>query len=168
MSILRLGSNSNSREKAQESQKMEENNKPTPNSQMKIDVGRQAWFGLLFWMSMGLLFEGLIGFRAPVYLQDPLRRELFRLAHAHGTLLSVLLLVVNLYLLKELISPPKIAVRGLQAGTVLMPLGFLLGGASHYESDPNFLIFLSPVGGLLIIFGVAAIAFSAIGKREKL
>jgi hypothetical protein len=48
-----------------------------------------AWFSLLFWMSAGLLFEGLIGFRAPVYLQDPVRRELFRLAHAHGTLLSI-------------------------------------------------------------------------------
>ena len=123
-------------------------------------LAAQAWFGLLFWMSMGLLFEGLIGFRSPVYLQDPLRRELFRLAHAHGTVLSILLLVVNLYLAKGLIAPPRAAVRALQAGVLIMPLGFLLGGAWHYESDPNFLIFLAPVGGLLIIFGIAASAFS--------
>jgi len=128
-------------------------------------VASQAWFGLLFWMSMGLLFEGLIGYRSPAYLQDALRRELFRLAHAHGALLSILLLVMNLYLLKQLISPPKIAVRALQAGVVLMPFGFLLGGVWHYESDPNFLIFLSPLGGLLIIFGIAAIALSNLKKR---
>jgi hypothetical protein len=128
------------------------------------NLARQAWFGLLFWMSAGLLFEGLIGFRAPVYLQDPVRRELFRLAHAHGTLLSILLLIVHLYLLKGLISPPKIAARALQAGVILMPLGFLLGGVWHYESDPASLIFLAPIGGLLIIFGIAAIAFSSLKK----
>lgn len=132
--------------------------------EISANLVRQAWFGLLFWMSAGLLFEGLIGFRAPVYLQDPVRRELFRLAHAHGTLLSILLLIVNLYLLKGLISPPKIAVRALQAGVIVMPLGFLLGGAWHYESDPGPLIFLAPIGGLLIIFGIAAIAFSSLKK----
>lgn len=133
-------------------------------SPVKINKARLAWFSLLFWMSAGLLFEGLIGFRAPVYLQDPVRRELFRLAHAHGTLLSILLLVVNLYLLKGIISPPKIAVRALQAGVIIMPLGFLLGGAWHYESDPGPLIFLAPIGGLLIIFGIAAIALSSLKK----
>lgn len=130
----------------------------------KTNLATQAWFGLLFWMSMGLLFEGLIGFRAPVYLQDPLRRELFRLAHAHGTILSILLLVVNLYLVRDLITLPRIAIRALQAGVLIMPLGFLLGGAWHYESDPNFLIFLSPLGGLLIIFGIAAAAFSSLKR----
>lgn len=127
-------------------------------------LASQAWFGLLFWMSMGLLFEGLIGFRTPAYLQDPLRRELFRLAHAHGTILCILLLVANLYLVRGLIAPPKAAVISLQIGTILMPFGFLLGGLWHYESDPNFLIILSPLGGLLIIFGVAAAAFSSLKK----
>jgi hypothetical protein len=138
-----------------------------PDKNLNNGVAAQAWFGLLFWMSVGLLFEGLIGFRAPVYLQDPLRRELFRLAHAHGTMLNILLLVVNLYLVRDLISPPKIAVRALQAGVIVMPFGFLLGGLWHYESDPNFLIFLAPVGGLLIIFGIAAIALSTKPKRER-
>lgn len=130
----------------------------------KTNFAIQAWFGLLFWMSAGLLFEGLIAFRAPAYLQDPVRRELFRLAHAHGTLLSILFLVVDLYLVKGLVSPPKIAIRILQAGVVIMPLGFLLGGAWHYESDPGPLIFFAPLGGLLVIFGIAAIAFSSVRK----
>lgn len=142
-----------------ETEKIDEEGAPRKSS-----VAAQAWFGLLFWMSMGLLFEGLIGFRAPVYLQDTVRCELFRLAHAHGTVLSILLLVVNLYLAKGLIAPPRVAVRALQVGVLIMPLGFLLGGVRHYESDPNFLIFLSPLGGLLIIFGVAAAAFSSLKR----
>jgi hypothetical protein len=144
--------------------KMEEDPKKDVGHAVRANLAKPAWIGLLFWMSAGLLFEGLIGFRAPAYLQHPVRRELFRLAHAHGTLLSILLLVVNLYLIKELISPPKIAVRALQAGVILMPFGFLLGGAWHYESDPGALIFLAPIGGLLIIFGIAAIAFSSVKK----
>jgi ABC-type multidrug transport system permease subunit len=142
---------------------MEKNPKDL-ETRTKAGFASQAWFGFLFWMSMGLLFEGLIGFRAPVYLQDPVRRELFRLAHAHGTLLCVMLLIINLYLVKGLVSPPKLAIRALQAGTIIMPLGFLLGGAWHYESDPGLLIFLAPVGALLVIFGVMAIAFSSLKK----
>ncbi len=135
--------------------------KPSPNLPF---ISLQGWFGLAFWMSCGLLFEGLIGFRSPSYLQDATRRELFRLAHAHGTILSLLLLIVNVYLQNKLIAPPKIGVYALQIGVLLMPLGFLLGGIRHYESDPNPLIFLAPLGGLLIIFGVVTIAFSSLKK----
>ena len=127
-------------------------------------LSRQGWIGIAFWMSFGLLVEGLIGFRAPVYLQDPVRRELFRLAHTHGTVLSMLLLIVVLYLAKNFIVPPLAALWSLRIGTLLMPVGFLLGGLWHYESDPGVLVFLAPVGGLMIIFGVIAIAASTFKK----
>jgi hypothetical protein len=123
-------------------------------------ISRQAWIALAVWMSFGLLFEGLIGFRSPYFLQDPLRRELWRLAHAHGTVLSILLLVVGLYLYRALIEPPLFALWALRLGTVLMPVGFLLGGIGHYESDPSFAVVLAPLGGVMIIFGVVAIALS--------
>ena len=126
-----------------------------------IDIARQAWWGLAFWLAFGLLMEGLIGFRSPVYLQDPVRRELFRLAHAHGTILSLLLLIANLYIQKGLAEPPNLAVLSLRLGMLLMPVGFLLGGIWHYESDPGVGVFLAPVGGLMIIFGVVAMALSS-------
>ena len=129
-----------------------------------FDIARQAWLGLAFWLAFGLLIEGLIGLRSPVYLQDPVRRELLRLAHAHGTILSLLLLIANLYIQKGLNAPPKLAVVALRAGVFVMPIGFLLGGIWHYESDPGIGIFLAPVGGLLIIFGV--IAFAVSGKAK--
>ena len=120
----------------------------------------QGWWGLAVWLSLGLLLEGLIGFRTSAYLLDPIRRDLFRLAHAHGTIFSILLLVTALFLERGLSSPPAAAIRTLQIGTVMMPLGFLLGGIRHTETDPNLLVLLSPLGGLLIIFAVIAIAFS--------
>jgi hypothetical protein len=120
----------------------------------------QGLWGLALWLSFGLLLEGLIGFRTPAYLLDNMRRDLFRLAHAHGTVFSIVLLISALLVERGLLHPPVIAVRLLQIGTVLMPVGFLLGGLWHIETDPNLFILLSPLGGLLIIFSVIAIAFS--------
>src|ERR1051325_6691731 len=56
----------------------------------------QGWLAVAFWMSVGLLLEGLLGYKIPAYLSDPQRRELFRLAHAHGTLLGVVLIAAGL------------------------------------------------------------------------
>jgi hypothetical protein len=127
-------------------------------------LSRQGWVGLAFWMSFGLLIEGLIGFRSPAYLADPVRRELFRLAHTHGTILSVLLLIALIHLEKGFIGPPAAGLWSLRIGTILMPIGFLLGGVWHYESDPGILILLAPLGGLAVIFGVISIAVSTLKK----
>ncbi|MBS1796268.1 MAG: hypothetical protein JSS81_20620 [Acidobacteria bacterium] len=129
-------------------------------------VAQQAWISLAFWFAFGLFLEGLIGFRSPAYLQDPVRRELFRLAHTHGTVLGLFLLIVGLYLRKNLVALPKLVVRAVQLGVVLMPLGFLLGGVKHTETDPNALVFLVPVGGLLIIFGIVALALASFKKPD--
>ena len=133
-------------------------------TQNPVTVSQQGWISLAFWMSGGLLLEGLIAFRSPAYLQDPVRREMFRLAHTHGTVLSIVLLVSGLYLAREMISPPSAALWSLRLGTILMPVGFLLGGVWHYESDPGILVFLAPLGGLMIIFGVIATAVSSFKK----
>jgi uncharacterized membrane protein YgdD (TMEM256/DUF423 family) len=127
-------------------------------------LSRQGWIGVAIWMSFGLLVEGLIGFRSPAYLQDAVRRELFRLAHTHGTVLSILLLVAYLHLTNGPVEPPEPAIWSLRIGTIVMPAGFLLGGIWHYESDPGLLIFLAPLGGLLVIFGVIAMAVTTFRK----
>jgi hypothetical protein len=123
-------------------------------------VARQAWFGLAFWIAFGLLVEGLIGFRSPSYLQDSVRREVFRLAHAHGTVLHLLFLIAVYFVRAGISSPPSAALWSLRLGVLLMPLGFLLGGIWHYESEPGVGIFLSPLGGVMILFAVIAFAFS--------
>jgi hypothetical protein len=126
---------------------------------------KQAWISIAVWMTMGLLLEGLLAFRSPLYLQDDVRREMFRLAHSHGGVLNLLLLAAAFYV--RIYSPaiPVVALRAMQAGAILMPAGFLFGGLWHYDTDPGPGVFFAPVGGLMVIFGVIAIAVSAFSKK---
>jgi hypothetical protein len=121
----------------------------------------QGLLSVAFWMSAGLLLEGLLGFKSPAYLQDPVRRELFRLAHAHGTLLGLLVVVAGLITQTLRLATPNYARLALQIGAVLMPLGFLIGGIWHYESDPGVGIWIVPPAALLVIFGVVSLALSS-------
>ena len=123
---------------------------------------RQGWLSLALWMSVGLLLEGLLGYKIPAYLDDPQRRELLRLAHAHGTLLALVLVVAALWAEKRV--PPRAAVAGLRLGAAVMPLGFGLAGIWHPEGDPGPLIWAVPPAALLVIFGIFAIALSHFKK----
>ena len=119
---------------------------------------RQAWFSLAFWMSFGLLLEGLIGYRIPDYLSDPQRRELLRLAHAHGGVLSLVLLASALGIGYGKTRPARMTVLALRIGVVLMPLAFLAAGIWHYANDPGLAIWLVPPAALLVIFGILGLA----------
>jgi cytochrome bd-type quinol oxidase subunit 2 len=121
----------------------------------------QGWLSLAIWMTVGLFLEGLLGYKIPAYLGDPQRRELFRLAHAHGTLLSLVLLMAALCINHFEIDLSKPARRALQSGAVLMPLGFLLAGIWHTESDPGLAIWLVPIAALMLLFGIIALALAS-------
>lgn len=123
-------------------------------------MGRQGWIGFAIWMTFGLLLEGLLGYKIPSYLADPQRRELFRLAHSHGTLLSLLLVLAALWIERGHAAPHRAACFILRLGTVLLPVGFLIAGIWHFESDPGFAIWLVPSGTVLVIFAVIALFVS--------
>ena len=112
-------------------------------------------------MTFGLLIEGLLGYKTPAYLLDNERRELFRLAHTHGTFLGLLLITAALCGQRFNLSPPRAAITALRVGAALMPLGFLFAGIWHYESDPGLGIWLVPPSALLLIFGVVALALAS-------
>lgn len=124
----------------------------------------QGWIGIALWMSIGLVLEGLIGFKSPSYLLDPQRRELFRLAHSHGVLLNLLLVAAAIC--ARYSTSLRIAAHALRAGSILMPLGFLLAGISHPEGDPGLAIWLVPPGALLAIFGAVLTAISWKANRS--
>lgn len=126
---------------------------------------RQGWISVAVWMAVGLLLEGLLGYKAPSYLNDQQRRELFRLAHTHGTLLGVVLIVAALTA-QRFGLPPRLAQLALRIGAVMMPVGFLLAGVWHPEGDPGLAIWLVPPGALLVIFGVVAISLSLKTNRQ--
>ena len=121
---------------------------------------------MAFWMTFGLLLEGLIGYRIPDYLSDPQRRELFRLAHAHGGILSLILLAAALGIGHGLTEPARGSVWALRVGVVAMPLAFLVAGIWHYSNDPGLAIWLVPPAALLVIFGVVGMALTTRNRRS--
>jgi hypothetical protein len=120
----------------------------------------QAFVGIAVWLTFGLVLEGFLGYKTPAYLQDNVRRELFRLAHAHGTLLSLLLLVSTLACDRFNLEVARSGQLSLRIGVTVLPLGFLIAGVWHYESDPGLAIWLVPVSAVLVLFGLVAIALS--------
>jgi len=46
-------------------------------------------------------------------------------------------------------------------GAAVMPIGFLVAGLWHPESDPGVAIWLVPAGALPLIFGLISIALSS-------
>ena len=121
---------------------------------------RQGWISLAAWIVFGLLIEGLIGFRSPVLLDDSTRREMFRLAHAHGTLLNLVLIAAAICAKLDLVRLGPIASLGFRSAVVLLPAGFLLAGIWHFKDDPGLGIFLVPIGAVLLLAVALGIAFS--------
>lgn len=114
----------------------------------------QGCFCVALFMALGLTLEGLVGLKIPAYLGDPIRRELFTLAHTHGTLFGLLLMACALALRAWNLQLPRSASASLRTGSLLMPLAFLAAGIRHPEGDPGPAIWLAPLGGLLMIYGM--------------
>src|SRR2546423_1403051 len=124
-------------------------------------IAFQGWLSLAVWMSIGFLFESLMAFKSPAYLDDLERRELFRLAHAHGSLLGVVLVIASLWAQRNGERLSRSTRFALQFGAAVMPVGFLAAGVWHPESDPGFAIWLVPVGAISLIFSLISIALSS-------
>ena len=121
----------------------------------------QGWISLAVWIVFGLLIEGLIGFRSPALMDDSVRRDMFRLAHAHGTLLNLVLIAAAICARLDLIRLGRVTSLGLRAAVVLLPVGFLLAGLWHFKDDPGIAIFLVPLGAVLLLMTAFQIGYSA-------
>ena len=121
-----------------------------------------GWWGLLLYLTLGLVLEALHGFKIGFYLdvEQSTRRLMWTLAHAHGTLLALVNLAFALTVERVPWSPGvlRLASRCLFAATLLMPLGFLLGGIDIRGGDPGLGIGLVALGGLILLVGVLAVA----------
>src|SRR5262245_43459305 len=123
---------------------------------------RAGWLLLAIALPLGVTLEALHGFKVQAYLASEMRREMWRLAHAHGTLLGILCLVSGA--LAEAWIPESIRARAMAMirwGAVLMPLGFFLGGILNSEGDPSLGILLVPVGALLLIVALVRVALAS-------
>jgi hypothetical protein len=113
---------------------------------------RTGWLLLAVSLPMGVALEALHGFKVQAYLASETRRELWRLAHAHGTLLGIICLVFVALTPDHIAEGARASIaRLVRWGAVLMPLGFFLGGILNSEGDPSLGIALLPVGAVLLI-----------------
>ena len=125
---------------------------------------KTGWMGLLIFLSLGILLEALHGLKLDVYLdvRNSTRRLMWTLAHAHGTLFSLIHLAFACSLTvlgnKHGKSLPAANLRTisrcLTGAIVFLPLGFLLGGIWIFDGDPGPGIFLVPIGAILLLIGV--------------
>ena len=120
---------------------------------------RFGWWSLLIFLSAGLALEILHGVKAGLYLNvsNEMRRLMWTLAHAHGTLLALVQIAFALTLPHAPAwpaGPRSLASRCLLAAGVLLPGGFFLGGLVIHGGDPGVGILLVPAGAVLLFLAV--------------
>ncbi len=125
---------------------------------------RLGWWTIALFVVLGLLLEGLHAFKAASYLDagQTTRRLMWRLAHAHGTLLGLLnvALAASLPRLRWSARRRGAASGCLSGATLLMPLGFFLGGLQFHGADPGVGVLLVPAGGTLLLLAVVLVALA--------
>lgn len=125
----------------------------TATRHLRLSLALTALF-----LAMGLGLEAMLGLRAQGMLDDPLRRELWRLGHAHGAILG-LLNVALAFALERLATPAAWATRirlAALAGALAVGLGFLGGGLWHGPTDPGPLVLAVPAGAILLLSSLGA------------
>ena len=125
-----------------------------------------GWWCLAAFATLGLVLESMHGFKVAFYLDvtNETRRHMWTLAHAHGTLLA--LVNVGLAVALDRLggwSPGRRALvsSSLLGATVLVPLGFFLGGVWIHDGDPGMGVLLVPLGALLMIVSAVGTAMAA-------
>lgn len=124
---------------------------------------RFGWWSLLVFLSLGLVLEALHGFKIQWYMNvaNQTRRDMWTLAHAHGTLLGLIHIAFGAtahFLPAPGSRSQRLASPCLTAATVLLPTGFFLGGIFIHAGDPGLGILLVPIGGVLLVAAVFLIA----------
>lgn len=125
-------------------------------------------FGALFvFVALGTLLETLHAFKAPLYLDvgNETRRLMWRLAHAHGTLLSILNVVYAVCADRFPELGGRLTSRALLLALALLPFGFFAGGVVVHGGDPGLPILLVPVGALALLVALFGLAVSAFRLR---
>jgi hypothetical protein len=109
------------------------------------------------------LLQMLIG-RAPGYVDNPLRHDLWRAGHAHAGVYLVLSLVMLRYVDEALLSPVWrwLARLGAPVAAILIPASFFLSVASPQATQPSGLINLAYVGAVSLALAVLTLGIGLI------
>jgi len=104
----------------------------------------------------------------PAYAQNDLRQDLWRAGHAHAGVWLVLSLVALSYVDEATLSEGmRWVVRvAFPAVAVLMALGFFLSVLPEDAREPNAMIYLTYVAGVVLAVGLLVLAVGLIRRRQ--
>ncbi len=122
---------------------------------VRLSLGLLALF-----LAGGIVLEGLLGFRVGAWMDDPVRRELVRLGHAHGGLLALVNLAIA-FAMGKLDTNEGWARRVRVAaivGALFVGGGFVGGGVWHGAVDPGPIVLFVPAGALLVLSSILVVA----------
>ena len=119
---------------------------------------RFGWTSLLVFVVLGGVLEAMHGFKVDWYLAvgNETQRLLWRLAHAHGTFLSLVHIAFAATLAGAGERTPRLASPCLTGASVALPGGFLLGAFGSDGGDPGVGIVLVPLGLVLLLVAIGS------------
>jgi hypothetical protein len=122
---------------------------------------RFGWWSLFVFVLLGTILEGLLGFKWMPYETDDIRRMLWRLAHAHGTLLGLVHIAFALTVHSGVgTTPHRWISPSLMTASILLPGGFFASGIFPFPNDPGVGVWVVPLGACFMIAAVLLIARS--------
>lgn len=132
---------------------------------------RFGWIGLLIFVVLGISLEALHAWKSPTYLGvgNETRRLMWTLAHAHGIGLSLVHLgfAATLAMCSSANAAKlELASRALSWASILIPLGFFLGGVVTYEADPGIGVLLVPVGALALVVALSRTVWVLVRSQD--
>lgn len=129
--------------------------------------------GILFLVFPTVIFGGasLLQFlisRAPGYLENPVRQDLFRAGHAHAGVILILSLVALRYVDEaELGHRAKSLVRSaIPLTAILLPVAFFLSIASPGSTEPSGLVYLAFLAALVLATALVVLGIGLIRKSR--
>lgn len=132
----------------------------------------EGWGGLFIFTCLGITLECLLAFKVPLYVDvdSESRRLMWRLAHAHGTLLSLIHVAAAFSFgrfSEEAFPGPSRVISGTLSGAgLLIPGGFFLAGLGAHAGDPGLSIALVPAGAGLLLIALALTARESFRSNE--
>ena len=102
----------------------------------------------------------------PTYAQNDLRQDLWRAGHAHAGVWLVLSLVALRYVDEATLSESmRWVVRiAFPAAALMMPLAFFLSVLSPEATEPNAMIYLAYVAGVVLAVGLLVLGVGLVRR----
>ena len=102
----------------------------------------------------------------PTYAQNDLRQDLWRAGHAHAGVWLVLSLVALRYVDEATLSASMgwVVRVAFPAAALLMPLAFFLSVLSPEATEPNAMIYLAYVAGVVLAVGLLVLGVGLVRR----